>query len=384
VTTGRSVVLVAAARSPFGRRAGALAAVHPVDLGAAVVDALLARAGCPPSAVDGVVLGCASPVGEQGLGLARNVARAAGLGGSGGSDRVPGTTVDTQCTAGLRAVQLACDAVAAGSADVVVAGGLESMSRVPYGSALLLGGDPFGARLAERAPGAVPQGVAAERAATKAGLSRAALDDWAACSHERAAAARASSLAAREIVPVGDVTVDEAVARTAESLATHDAAFEPGGVVTAGNAAPMADGAAVVLVVAADVAERLGLTAWARVAGWGWGAADATTLGSAAPTVTGRALAAAGLTVAHVDCCTVGEQYAVVPLAWAQAVGAPLDRVNVHGGALGLGHPVGATGAQLVVSLTVALHAGEAGRGLAVMAGADGAAAVLLVERPGA
>ncbi len=232
-TTGRSVVLVAAARSPFGRHAGALSTVHPVDLGATVVEALLARAGCAPSAVDRVILGCASPVGEQGLGLARNVARAAGLG-----DHVPGTTVDTQCTAGLHAVQLACDVVAAGSADVVVAGGLESMSRVPYGSALLLGGDPFGARLAERAPGAVPQGVAAERAAAAAGLSRAALDDWAARSHERAAAARASGVAAREIVAVGDVTVDEVVARTAESLAAHDAAFEPGGVVTAGNSAP--------------------------------------------------------------------------------------------------------------------------------------------------
>jgi acetyl-CoA acyltransferase len=376
VTTHRSVVLAAAARSPFGRRDGALAAVHPVDLGAAVVEALLARAACDGRVVDSVIVGCASPVGEQSLGFARQVGRAAGLG-----DGVPGTTVDAQCASGLRAVQLACDAVAAGSADVVVAGGIESMSRVPFGAALLLGGDPFGARLSGRAPAAVPQGVAAERAAARASLSRAALDEWAARSHERAAAARATGLPAREIVAVGEVTTDDvAPAPTPETLAAYAPAFEEAGVVTAGNSAPIADGAALVLVAAEEVAVGLGLPVLARVAASGSGAGEPAVLGSALAAVTGQVLARAGLAAADVDRVELAEQYAVVPLAWSGACGVPLDLVNPSGGAIALGHPVGATGAQLVVTLARALHDGEIGRGLAAVTAADGASHGLVLE----
>jgi acetyl-CoA acyltransferase len=382
VNSGRPVVIVAAARSPFGRRGGALAGVHPVDLGATVVEALLAGAGCDPAAISGLIVGCASPVGEQALGLARHVGRAVGLG-----DSVPGTTVDTQCTSGLRAVQLACDSVGAGAADVVVAGGLESMSRVPFGTALLLGGDPFGARLAEGAPAPVPQGVAAERAAERAALSRDALDEWAQRSHERVAAARAAGIARREIVSVNGVVDDatESGAPAAARLAALSAqapSYEPGGVVTAGNSAPIADGAAIVLVAAEDAAATLGLPVLARVAGSAIGAGDPAVLGSAAAAVAERALTLAGMSPGEVDRFEVGEQFAVVPLAWAQAAGAPLERVNVHGGAIALGHPVGATGAQLVVTLAHSLQAGEGRRGLVAMAGADGGCSALVLEAP--
>jgi acetyl-CoA acyltransferase len=377
VTTRRSVVIAAAARSPFGRRDGSLAAIHPVDLGAAVLEALLARSGCDARVVDGVIVGCASPVGEQALGLARHVARAGGLG-----DGVPGTTVDAQCASGLRAVQLACEAVAAGTADVVVAGGVESMSRVPFGSALLLGGDPFGARLSGHLPAAVPQGVGAERAAARSSLSRAALDEWAARSHVHASAARDAGLAAREIVAVGDATADDEVpVPTVVALGTHAPGFEQDGVVTAGNSAPIADGAALVLVVAQETADARGLPVLARVAGSGSGAGEPDVLGAALASVTGKMLDRARLAIADVDRVEVGEQYAVIPLAWAAACGVPLERVNPQGGAIALGHPVGATGAQLVVTLAQALGAGDSARGLAAMAAADGGCHGLLLER---
>jgi len=380
----RRAVIVDAVRSPLGRRDGALASVHPVDLAAAVVEALLARSGCDPAVVGEVFLGCASPVGEQALNVARHVALAAGL-----SDAVPALTVDGQCGAGLRALQLAVQAVESGARDVVVAGGVEHMTRVPFGSALLLGGDPLGARLLERYPAPVPQGVAAERAAAAAGIRRDALDAWALRSCERAVTAREQGGHAAEIVAVGGVTEDEpGPIATRESLAAFAPAYEQGGVVTAGNSAPAADGAAAVLVVAAEVADSLGLPVRTEVLASATFGGDPYVFGSAAASATGRALADAGFALDTVDRFEVGEQFAVAPLTWLRATGADPERVNTRGGAIGLGHPLGATGARMVVTLLHELVGGSGGPGsgrpgvgLVALAGADGVAAAVVLGR---
>jgi len=380
----RRAVIVDAVRSPLGRRDGELASVHPVDLVAAVVEALLARSGCDPAAVGEVLLGCASPVGEQALNVARHAALAAGL-----PEAVPALTVDAQCGAGLRAVQLAVQAVESGARDVVVAGGVEHMTRVPFGSALLLGGDPLGARLLERYPAPVPQGVAAERAAAGAGIARDALDAWALRSCQRAATAREQGAHAAEIVAVGRVTEDEPASEaTPQSLAAFAPAYEQGGVVTAGNSAPAADGAAAVLVVAAEVADALGLPVRAEVLASATVGGDPYVFGGAAAPATERALADAGVALHTVDRFEVGEQFAVAPLTWLRATGADPERVNTRGGAIGLGHPLGATGARMVVTLFHELVAGsgqqgprQPGIGLATLAGADGVAAALLLGR---
>lgn len=377
---GRRAVIVDAVRSPLGRRDGVLAAVHPVDLAAAVVEAAVARSGCAPELVDEVVLGCASPVGEQGLNVARHAALAAGL-----PDAVPAFTVDGQCGAGLRAVQAAVSAVESGACDVVVAGGVEHMTRVPFGSALLLGSDPLGARLVERYPAPLPQGVAAERAAAAAGLGREELDAWALRSCTRAAVTRAMEGAADEIVAVAGVAADEPP-RDGEVTATTVGAFasewEADGVVTAGNRAPAADGAAAVLVMSSAAAAAHGLAARAEVVGSCTVGANPYLLGAAALPATERALAASGLGIDDVDRFEVGEQFAVAALTWLRATGADPDRVNRRGGAIGLGHPLGATGARMVVTLVHELAASGGRHGLVVLAGADGVGGALVLRRP--
>jgi acetyl-CoA acetyltransferase family protein len=377
---GRRVVLVDAVRSPLGRRDGALAAVHPVDLAAAVVEAVVARSGCDPARVGEVVLGCASPVGEQGLNVARHAVLAAGL-----PDTVSALTVDGQCGGGLRAVQAAVAAVASGVHDVVVAGGVEHMTRVPFGSALLLGSDPLGTHLLDRYPSPVPQGVAAGRAAAAAGLGREALDAWALRSCERAAATRVHRGSADEVVMVAGVALDEPPDEhevTTATLAAFAPEWEADGVVTAGNRAPAADGAAAVLVVAAEVAEAQGLPVRAEVVASAAMGADPYVLGAAAVPATSRALAVAGIGLDAIDRVEVGEQFAVTTLAWLRATDADPARVNVRGGAIGLGHPLGATGARMVVTLVHELAASGVHHGLAALAGADGVGAALVVRRP--
>lgn len=377
---GRRAVIVDAVRSPLGRCAGAFAPVHPVDLAGTVLEALLTRVGAEPGLVGEVVLGCASPVGEQGLNVARHAALAAGL-----PDTVPAVTVDGQCGAGLRAVQAAVAAVESGAHDLVVAGGVEHMTRVPFGSALLLGNDPLGSRLLERYPAPVPQGVAAERAAAAAHLERDALDRWALRSCERADAVRAVGGAAGEIVPVAGIAADEAPAGgpvTATTLASFPAEWEAGGTATAGNRAPAADGAAAGLVAAADVAEARGLPVRAEVVASTAVGGDPYVFGPAAVPATRRALAAAGLGIDAVDRAEVGEQFAVTALVWLRAMGADPERVNVRGGAIGLGHPLGATGARMVVTLCHELASGDGRHGLTALAGADGVGAALVLRRP--
>lgn len=367
-------MIVDAVRSPLGRRNGVLAPVHPVDLAAGVVQALLARSGCDPGRVGEVLFGCASPVGEQALNVARHVALAAGF-----PESVPALTVDGQCGAGLRAVQLAVDAVVSGAHDMVLAGGLEHMTRVPFGSALLLGGDPLGPRLLARYAAPVPQGVAAERAAVLAGIGRDELDAWALRSHDRAVSARSLGTVVDELVSVAGVTVDEVgPAVTAEYLAALAPVYEAEGVVTAGNSAPAADGAAAVLVVAADVAEALGLAVRAEVVASASAGGDPYVFGTAAVSATERVLHDARLDVSAIDRFGVGEQFAVAAVAWLHATGADPDRVNGRGGAIGLGHPLGATGACMVATL---VHELESGHGLVTLAGADGVGAALILRR---
>jgi acetyl-CoA acetyltransferase family protein len=367
--------VLAALRTPVGARGGKLSGWHPADLAAHLLRALP----IDPAAVEDVVLGCAMPVGNQGFNLARNAVLAAGWPVS-----VPGGTVDRQGASGLAALGMACG-------DVVVAGGVEVMSTTPQGATLVPGATPFGPGMAERfrdAGGLVPAPVAAERLAAELGLDRAALDDLARASHERAAGASPE----RHIVPtpvrVWDRDRGEVVASGTDLMADQRAAIadlpslrpahDPEGAITAGNAAPAADGAAVVLLGSEDAAGRLGVEPLARVLALAVRGVDPLTMLDAAP-ATMAALAQAGVAAGDLARAEVSEAYAPVPVAWARAVGVDPARVNPAGGGIALGEPTGAVGARLLVTLVQRLAPGEVG--VAAVPGIGGVGAAVVVER---
>jgi len=382
---------VDAVRTPLGRRNGALAHVHAVDLGALVVRALLERNDVPPGEVDDVIVGCVSQTGEQALNLGRNVALAAGL-----PESVPGTTVDRQCGSSQQAIHFAAQGVMAGAYDLVVAAGVESMSRVPMGATILNGpGKPFGPAMTARytaAGGLVPQGVSAERIAERWGLDRPALDGYSLASHRRAAAAADAGAFAAEVVAVPGagpgapaVTADEGIRRdtSARALADLKPAFEADGVVTAGNSSQISDGAAAVLVASPAAAARLGLGARARFRAFAVAGSDPV-LGLMAPVpATAQALARCGLPLAAMARVEVSEAFAAVVLAWAAEVGADLEVVNVCGGGISLGHPLGASGARQFATLLHELARAGGGYGLSVMCEGGGTANALVVESEG-
>jgi len=385
-------VVVDALRTPIGRRGGALADLHPVDLGAHVVAALVARAGIDPSLVDDVIVGCVSQVGEQAFNLGRNVALAAGL-----PDSVPGTTVDRQCGSSQQAIHFAAQGVMAGAYDLVVAGGVEHMSRVPLGESVVAAGslpfrhgagDPFGTALHARYPALVPQGIAAEALAQRHGLSREQLDAYALQSHARAARARDAGWFAAEVLPVpvaGAVfAVDEGVRGdlTPAALAAFPAAFQPGGIVTAANGAAVADGASAVLIASEETATRLGLPVRARFRSFAVAGTDPIALLTAPVPATRKALERAKLTLDDVDLVEAHESFASTVLAWASALGGDPERVNVNGGAIALGHPLGASGARMLTTLLHELERRDARVGLQVMSEGGGTANALVVERP--
>ena len=387
-----SAVVVDALRSPVGRRGGTLADVHPVDLAATVLASLVARADVDPALVDDVILGCVSQVGEQAFNLGRNVALAAGL-----PDSVPGTTIDRQCGSGQQAIHFAAQGVMAGAYDLVVAGGVEHMSRVPLGEAVVAAGslpfrhgagDPFGAALHARYPALVPQGVAAEVLAQRHGLSRAHLDEFARRSHDRAARAHAEGRFTAEVVPVpagtGVCAADETirVGIDAGELAAYPPAFQPGGMVTAANSASIADGAAVALIASEETAARRGLTVRARFRSFAVAAVDPMELLTAPVPATRRALERAKLTLDDVDLVEAHESFASTVLAWESVLGVHPDRVNVNGGAIALGHPLGASGARMLATLVHELERRDAHVGLQVMSEGGGTANALVVERP--
>lgn len=380
-----SAVLVDAVRTPIGKRNGALSRHHPVDLGAAVVRALLERTGLDPAGVDDVIVGCVSQTGEQGLNIGRNIALAAGL-----AESVPGTTVDRQCGSSQQAVHFAAQGVMAGAYDVVIAAGVESMTRVPMGSTVLNGpGQPFGPAMIARyqaAGGLIPQGVSAERIARRWSLDRAELDAFGLASHRRAHAATEAGLFAAEMVavegPRGPLLADEGIRpdTSAEALAALKPAFDPDGVVTAGNSSQLSDGAAAVLVASESAASRLGLMARARFTGFAV-VGDDPVLGLTAPIpATRRVLQRCGIGLEQIDRFEVSEAFASVVLAWARELAVDLEKVNVNGGAIALGHPLGCSGARQLTTLVHELGRFGGGVGLSVMCEGGGTANALVLE----
>lgn len=384
----REVILLDARRTPIGARGGRLSGWHPADLAAEVLRWLAASTGVHPTEVDDVVLGCAMPVGSQGFNVARSAVLAAGW-----PDSVPAGTVDRQGVSSLAAILDGARAVASGACDLVFAGGVEVMSTTPQGATLVPGAVPFGPAVADRyrqAGGLVPGGVAAEALAASLGLGRDDLDAVALRSHALAAAgpdllpvaSRVFDRDKGEVVRSGtDVAADDLPrpAISALDLAAFDPAFTPGGVVTAGNSAPIADGAAAVVLCSAAVAERLGRGGLARVAGGAVVGVDPVVMLTGAASATARALAGAGLGAADVARFEIGECYAPALVAVERALGIDPDRVNPAGGGIALGEPAGALGARLVATLA---H-GLSGRwGVAAAATTGGLGGAIVLERP--
>jgi len=386
-----TAVIIDAVRTPLGRRNGALRDWHPVDLAAHVLRALVDRNDLDPGMVDDVIAGCVSQTGEQALNVARNAALAAGF-----PDTVPGTTVDRQCGSGQQALHFAAQGVMAGAYDVVIAAGVESMTRVPMGSTILNGpGKPFGPLMAQRylaAGGLLPQGLAAERVAATWGLTREALDAYSLESHVRAARATGEGRFRREIVPVTVETptgkrqfeADEGIRRDTSlaALAALKPSFLPDeGTVTAGNCSPLSDGAAAVLVMSEKRAAALGIAPRARFVSFAVCGADPLDMLTAPIPATTSVLARAALGLDDMDVIEVNEAFAAVVLAWATEHRPDMDRVNVNGGALALGHPLGCSGTRLTATLLAELERVGGRYGLQTICEGGGMANALVLER---
>lgn len=381
----QDVVIISAARTPVGRRNGWLRAVHPVQLGAAALRAALARAGVEAAQVDHVIMGCVSQVSEQTFNLARNVVLEAGL-----PVTVPATTVDFQCGSSQQAVHLAAALIASGQADIVVAGGVESMTRVPMGSSLA-GGAPFTEHIMA-AYNIVPQGVAADEIAARWGISRGEVDQLSYDSHRKAAHATASGWLQREIVPLSGLdddgqplTVDRDQGIRAnpslEKMAALQPAFTPAGVTTAGSSSQISDGAAALVLASRERAAALGLAPRARIV-------SAVTVGSDPHLMltgpiegTRQALRRAGLTLSQIDLIEINEAFATVVAMWQREHQPAMERVNVHGGAIALGHPLGASGARLLTTLLYALETHDKQFGLQTMCCGGGLGTGTVIER---
>ena len=348
-------VIVAAVRTPVGKRNGGLSGVHPVDLSAHVLNALVERAGVDPELVDDVIWGCVGQVGEQTFDIARNAVLAAGW-----PQSVPGVTVDRQCGSSQQSVHFAAAGLVSGQYDVVVAGGVESMSRVPMGSSMGSGGaNPSGSGLHTVFHDVPPnQGIGAEMVAERWGFSRSQLDEYSLASHAKAAAAIDQGRFAGQIAPVKleDGTVidtDEGVRRggSVESMAKLKPAFKPDGVIHAGNSSQISDGSAALLMMTSEKAGELGLTPLARVRTAVLAANDPVIMLTAPIPATQKALQRSGLTVDEIGVFEVNEAFAPVPLAWLADIGADPARLNPNGGAIALGHPLGGSGARIMTTM---------------------------------
>jgi acetyl-CoA acyltransferase len=384
----REPVIVGAVRTPVGRRGGGLAGLHAVDLGAAALRALVDRSGVEPERVDDVIMGCVSQAGEQAANVARNAWLAAGL-----PEEVPATTIDRQCGSSQQAVQFAAQGVMAGGYDLVVAGGVEHMTRVPMGSTMSGPGVPFGPTMHARYQGRlVPQGISAELITEKWGLTREEQDAFALRSHQRAAAAQDAGRFDRQLVPVEvpgpDGTsawfrADEGVRRdtSMEKLAALKPAFRPDGQVTAGNSSQISDGAAALLLAGRDTAERLGLRPLARFVSFALAGVDPVMMLTGVIPATERVLDRAGLRLRDVDVVEINEAFASVVLAWGREVEPDWERVNPNGGAIALGHPLGASGARIMADLVTELQLRGGRYGLQVMCEGGGMANATILER---
>jgi acetyl-CoA acyltransferase len=380
----RDAVIVEAVRTPVGRRGGGLAETHPVDLSAFVLMALVERSGLDPALVDDVYWGCVSQVGEQAWNVGRNAVLAAGW-----PDTVPGTTIDRQCGSSQQALHFAAAAVVSGQADVVVAGGVESMSRVAMGSNFLNGpGLPFGPMMMARYDNVMfNQGVGAEMIAERWGLSRTQLDEYSLGSHAKAAAAQDSGAFAAQLTAVtrpdgAVVAADEGIRRggSLPKLAELKTPFKPDGVVSAGNASQISDGAAALLVTTSERAAELGLRPFARVHTAVMAAADPVIMLTAPIPATEKALKRSGLAVGDIGAFEVNEAFASVPLAWLAETGADPARLNPLGGAIALGHPLGGSGARLLTTLVHHLRDQGIRYGLQTMCEGGGMANATILE----
>ncbi|MEV6535002.1 thiolase family protein [Streptomyces sp. NPDC051639] len=386
----RDAVIVEAVRTPVGKGKpnGSLAHVHPVELLAHTLRTLVERSGIDPALIDDVIGGTVTQVGEQAANLTRYAVLSAGF-----PETVPATTVDRQCGSSQQAVHFAAQGVLSGAYDIAVACGVESMSRVPMRSNVRGTEGPFGPGIAERYPeGLVPQGISAELINAKWGLSREQLDTYAVGSHQKAAAAWANGLFDAEVAPLLGVTRDESVrpASTTETLAGLKPAYYHPAVaerfpqidwsVTAGNASPINDGASAVLIMSSETAARLGLRPLARLHSFAVTGSDPLLMLTGVIPATEKVLRRAGLSLGDIDLFEVNEAFASVVLAWQQETGADLSRVNVHGGAIALGHPLGASGTRLTTTLVHALRARGARYGLQTMCEAGGLANAMVLE----
>lgn len=384
--------IVAAARTAGGRKGGKLAGWHPVDLAGTLIDALLERSAADPAAIDDVIMGCVGQGGEQALNIARRAVMASRL-----PERVPGVTVDRQCGSSQQAIHFAAQAVMSGTMDVVIAAGVESMTRVPMGLTTALPekngfGTPHSPRIAGKYPGvAFSQFTGAEMLAKKYRLERESLDEFALGSHHKAATAARSGAFEKEIVPVEVNTAEGAphMHRVDEGI-RFDATLEAirgvkliheGGRITAATSSQICDGAAGVIVVNARGLKALQVEPLARIHHLTVMGHDPVIMLEAPIPATELALSRAGMSIQDIDLFEVNEAFAPVPLAWLQATGADPEKLNVNGGAIALGHPLGGSGARLMTTLIHALHARNLRFGLQTMCEGGGLANVTIIER---
>ena len=366
-----------------GKRDGALRNWHPVSMGAAVLDALIERTGVDPAAIDDVIVGCVSQIGEQSFHVGRNIVLATSL-----PDSVPAVTIDRQCGSSQQSIHFAAQAVMSGTQDLVVAAGVESMTRVPMGTPVFLplqagiGTGPWPQAILDRyGVTEFTQFRGAEMMATKYGVSRDQLDRFALDSHRKAAAASRAGAFEDEIVPLGEHRLDEGI--------RFDASLEklsglktlvPDGVITAGNASQICDGASAVLVASERAVKAHGLKPLARIDNLTVTAGDPVIMLDEPIRATRIALERSGRAIADIDLYEVNEAFAPVPLAWLQQSNADPGKLNVHGGAIALGHPLGASGAKLMATLVHALHRHGKRFGLQTMCEGGGIANVTIVE----
>jgi len=384
-----TAVIVDAIRTPLGRRNGRLKDWHPVDLAAETLRAIQERTGIDPAIVDDVVMGCVMQVGEQSVNIARNAVLAAGW-----PETVPGTTVDRQCGSSQQAAHFAAQAIIAGACDVVVAAGVEVMTRVPMGASMADGkfGFPFGPKISARyasVGGLVPQGISAELIADKWDISREDMDQFGFRSQQYAARATAEGRFQAEILPVLDaegnlMTTDEGIRdSTLEKIASLKPSFREDGRVTAANSSQITDGAAAILIMSEEKAAALGLRPRARFVNFALAADDPRLMLTAPIPATAKLLDRAGMSIDDIDLVEINEAFASVVLAWEKEFRPDMEKVNVNGGAIALGHPLGCSGARLMTTLLNELERTGGRYGLQTMCEGGGMANATLIERLG-
>jgi acetyl-CoA acyltransferase len=384
----RDAVIVDGVRTPFGRRGGRLKDIHPVVLGSLVIKELVDRTKIDPAAVEDVIWGCVGQVGEQSINVGRNTWLTAGF-----PDTTPGTTVDRQCGSGQQAIHFAASMIQAGNADVVIAGGVESMSRIPIGAQLAEGlGTPFPPELMERYD-LVPQGISAELVARKYGVTRREMDEYSVRSHERAAEATAGGYLRSQILPVqipgvdggedGIMDRDEGIRTDTsyEKVAALRPAFDPEHSITAANSSQITDGAAAVMLMSAERAWELGLKPRARILAQKVVGCDPVLMLEGPIPGTAAVLKQAAMGLEDIDLFEINEAFASVVLAWQKATGADIELTNVNGGAIAIGHPLGASGARLMCHLLYELERRDKRYGLQAMCCGGGLGTATIIDR---